>query len=301
MLRAEVELEGYGRTALIDIGCSFTVVSVAVAREVGCVWTSNVGIVLETFERPVRMLGSCWVRLLVCGGAKLGPHEVQVMQTLPLDVSLVVGFDIVLEHGVVLTPWEGSVKVEFGQRAMGQTSLLGGHRPSGVQRAEADDDFEAWFEAGSWTMTWEMKGGWPTRFSAWCQSMTRLNLWPRSEWVADGILVPWSEANHGVIQNIILLMSVKQMKGSQCKVRPVLYFCELNKCILSLSSDVPTCEERLREWWLLGLRGTLIDLKRAYLQVRVARELWVHQAVRWGGQVYPAHSFGFLGWVQCQR
>ena len=88
-------------------------------------------------------------------------------------------------------------------------------------------------------------------------------------------------------------MSIHQVKGEQHKVRPVLDFRELNKGVASLSGGMSTCAERLREWRTRGLYGSVVDLKRAYLQVHMARDLWVYQAVCWKGLTYLLTRLGF--------
>ena len=75
-------------------------------------------------------------------------------------------------------------------------------------------------------------------------------------------------------ERILPLMVVEQQtKG---KVRPVLDFLELNESVechtgynvADVRSDV------LREWRRMEGEIALVDLKSAYLQVRVAKELW---------------------------
>ena len=305
MLRADAELDGGRKQALVDTGCTFTVISAAAAKKAGYVWDCREGLVLETFEKQVKTLGSCQLRSLVCSGCELGPRKVQVMQALPLDVDVIVGYDVVLERGAVLTPWEGSVKVEFGRKSEDKTAaLVAGadlvsHKNGCVGRINvADKDFEAWFEKGAWTMRWKWKAGGPPAFRS-CpnyavpQDDEAQFAAEIKEWIAQGILVPWGEAEHGAVKQIIPLMSVRQVKGSQQKVRPVLDFRAMNGGVISLTGDMPTCEERLREWRTRGPFGSIVDLKRAYLQVRVAKELWVYQAVRWNNRVYLLTRLGF--------
>ena len=109
------------------------------------------------------------------------------------------------------------------------------------------------------------------------------------DWIGTDVLVPWNEREHGTIP----LMSVKQSKGEESKVRPVIDFRVLNEKVLCLSSDMPTCDERLREWRAKGCNGSLVDLRRAYLQVHVEQHLWLHQAVRSEGKVYLLTRLGF--------
>ena len=46
------------------------------------------------------------------------------------------------------------------------------------------------------------------------------------------------------------------------------------------------CGDVLREWRQMEGEIALVDLKSAYLQVRVAKELWQYQLVRYQGETY---------------
>ena len=88
------------------------------------------------------------------------------------------------------------------------------------------------------------------------------------------------------IKNVILLMSMHQTKGENHKVCPVLNMRHLNEHIISQSGGMPTCDKRIHEWRMMGQDCVILDLKKAYLQVFVEKDLWVHQAVRWEGKVF---------------
>ena len=53
------------------------------------------------------------------------------------------------------------------------------------------------------------------------------------------------------------------------------------------------CSETLREWRQMNGGVTLVDLKSAYLQIRVARKLWQHQLVKYKGKTYCLTRLGF--------
>ena len=80
-----------------------------------------------------------------------------------------------------------------------------------------DDDSKARFDEGRWTARWWWKEG------ASSMSCSRPNYTvPRANqaameeevqaWITAGVLVPWNEEEHGVVQNIVPLMSVNQRK-----------------------------------------------------------------------------------------
>ena len=147
-------------------------------------------------------------------------------------------------------------------------------------------------------MRWKWKDNSPPTFCTRSNYAVSQEDWAAFEeevesWITEGILVPWSKRKHGAIKNIILLMGVHQTKGEEHKVRPVLDFRTLNKSIESLPGGTPVCENQLREWRTLGPDCSVADLKRAYLQVYVAKDLWVYQAVQWRGRVYLLTRLGF--------
>ena len=77
------------RRALIDTGCSYTLISAAV---VGEKWTRGDSVLLETMDgKTIRTLGSVWVESLAANGTELGSLKVQFMRSLPLGMDVIVG------------------------------------------------------------------------------------------------------------------------------------------------------------------------------------------------------------------
>ena len=92
-------------------------------------------------------------------------------------------------------------------------------------------------------------------------------------WINNGWLVPVERNKNGIIP----LMCVKQeAKG---KVRPVLDFREVNKFIHSHTMDTIAVSESLRKWRKMSGNCKIIDLKNAYLQIHVEKDLWEYQRV----------------------
>ncbi len=111
MLRTDTRLNGVQRRALIDTGCSYTLVRAAV---VGGKWMRGDSVLLETMDgKTIRTLGSAWVESLAASGTELGPLKVQVMRSLPLGMDIIIGLDVVLMHGLMVTTLGGQVKVKF--------------------------------------------------------------------------------------------------------------------------------------------------------------------------------------------
>lgn len=77
------------------------------------------------------------------------------------------------------------------------------------------------------------------------------------------------------------------------KVRPVMDFRELNCHMQAYTASSDVCADRLREWRRHGENVAVIDLAKAYLQIRVHPSLWPYQTVCFKGQRYCLTRLGF--------
>ncbi|KRZ93282.1 hypothetical protein T08_7336 [Trichinella sp. T8] len=111
------------------------------------------------------------------------------------------------------------------------------------------------------------------------------------KWIKDGWLVPYDESEYGPPKGLLPLMAVIQR--SKKKVRPVMDFRELNAHIESHTADADVCSQKLREWGRQGVDVALIDLKKAYLQIRIDKSLWPFQTVVFKGKRYCLTRLGF--------
>ena len=68
------------------------------------------------------------------------------------------------------------------------------------------------------------------------------------------------------------------------KVRPMMDFRELNTHIGAFTADSDVCADKLREWRRQGINVSVIDLAKAYLQIRIHPSLWPYQTVCFKGQ-----------------
>jgi transposase InsO family protein len=279
--------------------------------------------------RLIKTRGKARVESMVVEGLELGPRMVQIMQSLPMEVDVIVGLDIVLQYGLVVGSNESRVMVQFGnkigERSDAQAafvSVKGHQREERIGKVEQsasagrlsqmeqtvggvievhDTDFHASFDQGRWTAAWRWKGNEPPRVCGKPRPNYKVPEEDIGEfreevgkWIEEGILVPWVEEVHGEVKNILPLMSVSQTKGKQRKIRPVLDFSVLNSSVMSLVGQaMPSCQDSLREWRVKGESGAIVDLKRAYMQIHMERELWVYQAVRWEGRVFLLTRLGF--------
>ena len=77
------------------------------------------------------------------------------------------------------------------------------------------------------------------------------------------------------------------------KVRPVLDYRELNDHVDPFTARADICTENLREWRRAGSNVSVLDLRKAYLQVRVHQSLWSYQTVLFKGRRYCLTHMGF--------
>lgn len=111
------------------------------------------------------------------------------------------------------------------------------------------------------------------------------------KWITEGWLVPYEECELGPVKGLIPLMAVIQRNKG--KVRPVLDFRELTSRVDAFTADADVCLDRLREWRRQGVNVSVIDLEKAYLQIRIDESLWPYQTVVFKGHRYCLTRLGF--------
>ena len=110
-------------------------------------------------------------------------------------------------------------------------------------------------------------------------------------WIDNGCLVPYPEDKLGPPKGLIPLMAVLQQ--NKAKVRPVMDYRELNHHVGAYTANADVCAAKLREWRQKGANVSLLDLRRAYPQVRVHETLWPYQTVKIDGKRYCLTRLGF--------
>ena len=100
------------------------------------------------------------------------------------------------------------------------------------------------------------------------------------EWIANGWLEPYDDTKMGPAKGLIPLMAIVQQNKD--KVRPVMDFRELNSHVDAFTANADVCADKIREWRRLGTNVAIVDLRRAYLQIRVHESLWPYQTVIFG-------------------
>ena len=73
----------------------------------------------------------------------------------------------------------------------------------------------------------------------------------------------------------------------------VMDFRELNSHVDAFTAGADVCADKLREWRRLGTNMSIVDLRRAYLQLHVHESLWPFQTVVYHGQRYCLTRLGF--------
>ena len=93
---------------------------------------------------------------------------------------------------------------------------------------------------------------------------------------------------------VLPFLAVPQAHKPTTPVRPCLVYRRLNDHLVSHPGyDAPVCAEKIRQWCVDSSDSVILDLKKAYLQVRVAPSLVRYQAVVWDGELYAMTRMGF--------
>lgn len=277
--------------ALIDTGCSVTLID---EKVIGGYEVLSSSLNLETMERrTLRTRGVVTLSSLRCDEVELGPVAAHVVSTLPQNVEMVIGLDIIARAGLSVRTGRFGVEVEFGR---GRIASAGR-----AKRLQVDDvDFSAWFDGDRWTIKWVWKDN-----SEGEQKLSSYDGYVQDDyrdafdceiqqWITDGVLIRHDYERHGPVKRYLPMLAVRQMKSGVTKVRPVMDYRDLNQQIESHPGGAtPACADRLREWRQLGAKCAVLDLKKAYLQVMVVQSLWTQQAIRWKGKVYLLTRLGF--------
>ena len=150
--------------------------------------------------------------------------------------------------------------------------------------------------------TWTMKWKWTDDAEPEClhNTVAQYDVTPDARrefddeltrWVENGWLVPYDESELGPPRGLVPLMAVQQRNKS--KVRPVLDYRELNDYLTTHTADADVCADQLRRWRRHGSNVAVVDLRHAYLQIHIDRQLWPFQTVLIGDRRYCLTRLGF--------
>ena len=288
--KISVTIEGRDVVALVDTGCTTTMVQTHLVNR----WSRR-GEVLAFDGRKVRCHGRSNVKLELEGHQLI--VEVIVADRLVPGVEAIIGMDVICQLGGVTVTRDG-VKFETARSASTVQLSENGYKAVGEKSMVIEDqDFRAEFNGREWTVEWFFKDNPPELRNKVACYENSLQGSAREEferevdrWIDEGILMPWKEE---VTSGILPLMAVIQ--PTKNKVRPVLDFRELNDHVECHTGGevMDICGETLREWRRMTGASTLVDLKSAYLQLKVNEKLWKYQLVRYKNKTYCLTRLGF--------
>ncbi|KAK4322347.1 hypothetical protein Pmani_006904 [Petrolisthes manimaculis] len=274
-------------TVLVDTGCSRCIVHTSLCNS----WKEETISVLTVSGEEYLCKGSGIVRLQLSSGASVDV-DVFVVDTTPLGFGFILGMNGIVALGGVTVNMNRLVK--FGKdntaTCAAGTEVIGVH----------EQDFSATYDVttNSWTAMWKWSQGiepgiLKKQVEEYSVPPGARELYEKElkKWIADGWLVPYEEVEHGPMKGLIPLMAVIQCNKG--KVRPVLDFRELNTRVDTFTADADVCLDRLREWRRKGVNVSIIDLEKAYLQIRIHKSLWPYQTVVFKGRRYCLTRLGF--------
>ena len=268
--------------ALFDTGCSRTLVKSRFGNEIKgkCNLRAVDG-------NEVSCIGLSPINVSVLG-RNLSTDAI-VVESLLDGVEAVIGMDLIGQLG--------PITVNGSTIALMKEDIAAAGRNMSEWHIE-DKDFNADFDGKNWTVGWKFKNterpvlnGTVACYQKGLEGKKKEEFDKEvGRWIEEGILVPWKET---VTKGVIPLMAVEQ--PTKNKVRPVLDFRELNEHVECHTGDDVTdiCSEKLREWRKLDESAELVDLKNAYLQIRVTEDLWRYQLVNYNGKTYCLTRLGF--------
>ncbi len=289
IVRHRVEVDGRKVQAMVDTGSSLSLVDKRLIADDRRLDKSRAAIVTMMNGQCMTTMGTAWCKVRIDGVVDT-PVEVHVAESLPMDVAMVLGLDLISQtKGVRLSAARDG---DDWHVVFGGSSVV--TKP--LKKTLEADDYEVEFDGRHWTMKWRWADGPPD-----CQNSSNYHVAAEhreefeaevQSWIDEGILVAWDPAIHGEVKALIPLMARSQPKKK--KVRPVLDYRQLNEFILSRpGTETQVCEEEMRAWRRVVGDFAIVDLKRAYLQIRVDPSLWVYQGVRFQGKVFLLTRMGF--------
>ena len=291
-----VQLNGVLRRAMVDSGCSQTIILQTLARG-----RNQVVDVMAIDGRLVRSGGESICDITI----RRSTIKVRclLLPQLVSDIEVILGLDVIMKLGGVTIDVHG---VRFGceMAASGLASKTTeicdqGDDLKAVTAVVShdieivDQDFRAVFDGIKWTVSWKWKSEPPKLRNTCANYGIKAELRGGfdaeiTEWIANGWLQSYDEADN---DGILPLMAIDQ--ANKGKIRPVLDYRELNKHVTSHTGQSDVCDESLRRWRRFGENVTMLDLRKAYLQIHVQSDLWEFQKVKFRGKLYCLTRLGF--------
>ena len=292
--------------ALVDTGCQQSVVSSRFCERIGTKPYGPQRLVCMLNRETTRCAGHIRVEVEVEG------HIIQLMclvvQDLVCGVDMILGLEGITQLGGMTMDENRNVRFgkgpcvavgtdrEGGKKMKSPCVAVGAEREGRKKMKIEDTDFLAEFDGMKWVISWKWKECEPMLTNncgqyAMDEESRKLFEEEVDQWIDDGWLELYQADKHGEVGGVIPLMAAKQPNKPK-KIRPVLDYRELNEHVISRpGQDTAICQEKLRKWRVSG-DASLLDLKKAYLQIHVVDELKKFQAVKYKGQLYIMTRMG---------
>ena len=213
-----------------------------------------------------------------------------VMANLVDEFKVIVGMDVIRQLGGATVDSAG---VWFGRRSVGAAVVVAPSVETRLAAVEiSNKDFEARFDRTKWTVAWRWRDVAPVltnMVSKYAMSTAVEQQFDEEleKWKEEGWLQPCEAPTHGVIP---LLAVEQECKG---KVRPVMDFRELNAYVESHTGDSDVCGETLCKWRSMKGKPAVLDLRSAYLQLHVHKELQRFQIMKHRGHYFQLMRLSF--------
>ena len=312
--------------SVVDTGCTTSLVELALVRRLGLLHSvrdSNESL-LTIQGHTLTTSGCVDVMMRRLDGHVYLPHIcatlVVVEDLAALNTNILLGADIAAKTGGVNiayeTPGGRLSSVVFGTRlAVTGAGVASSSKLSRHMFVKGNDDTVTlkmtdvsvtWSgTAGYWEAQWTWKDGtprhlpsavalaseYPHKLSSTEEEccLAEVESWLEKEW-----LVPYDTEAFGEAMCVLPFLAVSQPHKETTPVRPCLDYRQLNQRLLSHPGyDASSCDETMREWRMLSPDGVMLDLRKAFLQIHVAPNLYCYQAVLWRGKLYAMTRMGF--------
>lgn len=265
--------------ALVDTGCSQTILAAS------CDNMCKDSQIIHTVDgRTISDVREISANISVRG------HNLQVkclaMPRLVGGLKAIVGMDVISKLGGV-TVRANEVRFGCDEVPVVATSL----KPVDTIKLE-DKDFSAEFDGVKWVVRWRWRDSPPVLKNSAKRYAMNKEVEERFErevdkWVEEGWLQESDAPQYG---HIPMLAVVQEKKD---KVRPVMDYRELNEHIQCHTGDSEDCQETLRRWRHIDGEFGMLDLRNAYLQIHVEKDLQKHQIVFHRGKYFALTRLGF--------
>eukprot|EP00117_Sycon_ciliatum_P045923 scpid44614/ scgid2187/ len=317
--------------SVVDSGCTRTLVESAVVDRLNlsAAVSPCQDKLLSIDGTPLTILGNVTLRVQRLDGAVHLPRITIDCLVVPnlssLNTDFLIGTDTIGKVGGLTLRYDGLggtlSSVVFGQQAgvaAGASPQPESEKPNKLSRhidvtesestvtLKANDCQANWSnERGHWIAQWSWKGGVAPEqhIGSGIGEYSRKSLSVSEEeqfasemklWVDNGWLVKYDSEAFGEPVAVLPILAVSQQHKASTPVRPCLDYRALNACLVSHPGvTAPACDAKLRDWRRRSADSVLLDIRKAYLQVRIHPTLYKYQTVVYKGELYTMTRMGF--------